>query len=59
MDKMDKEIITPEIGNAPPLPMNDIKDFENNYKKRELILDSNDFILFFGEEKESKKKCNY
>ena len=38
-----------------PLPMNDIKDFENNYKKYDLVLDSNDFFLFFGEEKESKK----
>ena len=46
---------TPEFDTAPPLPMNELKDFENNYKKGDLILDSNDFFLFFGEEKESKK----
>lgn len=39
-----------------PLPMNQIELFEKKYNKGEMILDSNDFILYSGEEKETKKK---
>ena len=57
---------TPQISNeqnesifdtspAAPLPMNKIEDFEKKYSKGELILDTKDFTLFLGEEKETKK----
>ena len=38
-----------------PLPMNQIELFEKKYNKGEMILDSNDFIIYSGEEKETKK----
>ena len=38
-----------------PLPMNNIEDFEKKYNKGDLLLDTDEFILFSGEEKETNK----
>ena len=44
------DIITPA-----PLPMNNIEEFEKKYSKGEIILNTNEFSLYYGKEKESKK----
>ena len=41
-----------------PLPMNKLENFEKKYNKGELILDTDDYILFSGEGKDTKKKSS-
>ena len=45
-----------DIDTPAPLSMNSIKDFEKKYKKGELILSSNDYILYLGEDKDTKEE---
>ena len=46
----------PIIDSPAPLPMKSIEDFEKKYNKVEIILDSDEYILFSGEIKDTKKK---
>ena len=44
-----------DIINPAPLPMSSTEEFEKKYTKGELILNTNEFNLYYGKEKESKK----
>ena len=58
-DEQNNDIPNPkeeqEYDTPAPLPMNNIEDFEKKYNKGDLILDTDEYILFAGEEKETKK----
>ena len=57
MEQYHSETLTPDDFDTPaPLPMNSIQDFEKKYKKGELILSSDDFILYLGEDKDTKEE---
>ena len=51
------ETPTPNDFDTPaPLPMSSIQDFEKKYKKGELILSSDDYTLYLGEDKDTNEE---
>ena len=55
LSKDDSETPFP-IDEPAPFPMKSLEEFGKNYKKGNIILNASDFILFSGEDNESKKE---